>query len=156
MFLRIPFGPSQEDTIYANQLQIIWAIRKQKLPLIFFFPNQEYYLRKVHFSDLLLLRDVYDVTCSDYNHFQAEFILLRISTPDDINPFWYFLICSIQSGGAHVAGNELKFPTHGRHSQRGYAMTLTSHALPSQGDIVGAQYTSAERMNSRLCHKHCC
>lgn len=108
MFLRIAFGPSQEDTIYVNQLKIIWATRKQKLPLIFFFFNQEYCLRKVRFSDLLSLRDVYDVTCSGYNHFQAEFILLGTITPDDINPFWYFLICSIQSGGAHLAVNELK------------------------------------------------
>lgn len=106
MFLRIPFGPSQEDTIYANQLQIIWAMRKQKLPLIFFF--QSGILSQKGTFQWFILRDVYDVTCSDYNHFQAEFILLRTSTPDDINPFWYFLICSIQSGGAHVAGNELK------------------------------------------------
>ena len=48
------------------------------------------------------------LSSSGYNHFQAEFILLETITPDDINPFWYFLICSIQSGGAHLAVNELK------------------------------------------------
>lgn len=38
------------------------------------------------FGDLVLVEDVYDsVTCSGYNHFNVEFIVLVTVTPDDPN-----------------------------------------------------------------------
>ena len=109
----------------------------------FFFSNQEYCLRKVRFSDLLSLRDVYDVTCSGYNHFQAEFILLGTITPDDINPFWYFLICSIQSGGAHLAVNELK----GSNTQK----TFTTRLCNALDSSCLAQSREYSRCSIHIC-----
>lgn len=56
--------------------------------VIFFFFFIRNTLKKVHFSGLLLVGDVYDdVIFSGYNHFNVELTVLGAITPEDMNPF---------------------------------------------------------------------
>lgn len=62
-----------------------WGSKSCHCFFFFFIRNT---LKKVHFSGLLLVGDVYDdVIFSGYNHFNVELTVLGAITPEDMNPF---------------------------------------------------------------------